>query len=135
MSKRRRRSAARLNTGVLCHECHTVLPTQQQHQEKAGACQRRIPTHHFVLSTSFSCQLDALKIGLSLSFSYDRPPPANCSFSCQLLWDSSSHHRDRVDLQSNRPASSRQNRIKSAPISVQKPSTPATAPLTQFCGQ
>ena len=131
MRKRRRRSAARSNTGVLCHECHTVLPTQ-----RAGARQRRIPTHHFVLSTSFSCQL---KIGLSLSFSYDRPPlhlqialsAVNCSWIgppiivtgqiCEAI-------SGEFSAESGKISTSIESGKISTSISTQKPSTPATAP-------
>ena len=130
MRKSRRRGAARPNRGVPCHPCHPCHTVSHSvtHAAEAGRCvtvdtNPSFRSFHLFLLSARRAQ-DWPFIVLFLRFL----PPANCSFSCQLLRDSSSHHRDRVDLQSNRLASSRQNQIKSAPISVQKPSTPATAP-------
>ena len=67
----------RPNTGVLCHECHTVLPTQQQQQRQVRVSGDQ-PIISFFSPLSPACQPDALKIGLSLSFS-SRP-------TCKLLF-------------------------------------------------
>ena len=128
MRKSRRRGAARPNRGVPCHPCHPCHTVSHSvTHAAAGRCVTADTNpsfrsfHLFLLSARRAQDWPFIVVFLRFL------PPANCSFSCQLLRDSSSHHRDRVDLQSNRPASSRQNRIKSAPISVQKPSTPAAA--------
>ena len=64
-------------------------------------------------------------------------PPANCSFSCQLLTDWSSHHRDgqiceaisgEFPAESGKISTSIESGKISTSISAQKPSTPATAP-------
>ena len=130
MRKSRRRGAARPNRGVPCHPCHPCHTVSHSvtHAAEAGRCvtvdtNPSFRSFHLFLLSARRAQ-DWPFIVVFLRFL----PPANCSFSCQLLRDSSSHHRDRVDLQSNRLASSRQNQIKSAPISAQKPSTLATAP-------
>ena len=131
MRKSRRRGATMPNRGVLCHPCHPCHTVSHSVTHAAAAAGRCVSAdtnpsfrsfHLFLLSARRAQDWPFIVVFLPFL------PPANCSFTCQLLRDSSSHHGDRVDLQSNRLASSRQNRIKSAPISAQKPSTPATAP-------